>query len=367
MSAELAEVDTTMRLTVVSWKRPKASYEYHRSYLIQFWKRKHNEEVMQGRTEELHWVDVPRTWLVQAPFLLQQIQQHRTWAVETKRTYVNALKQILRLEAEKNDLKPDDQMALLDVIQQVSQSHAALTSETLRSEKDNLLHNEGRDSRWMPWSDIVALAPGLERRIDQKQLHVYQLRQMLLLLRLYTLQPAPLRLNYGAARLFPSDAECATLEASNENYVTRLAGGCYRFHLNHDKVAGSRGTTVIPLHETICRQIDELESLYGYRRYLLTQNSNLLKPLDEPGRLRTGSTQMLAAIPVPSEERPSLLNVCTIRSAFATHFLDQAPSENAVETMAAAMRTSPAMMRVYYRKIVTPVPSATTPTPEPTN
>lgn len=341
---------SSLQLTVPRWKMPKISYEYHRSYLIKFCERKRREETAKGRTEEFQWLESPIGWLDQSEFILQAILTHPSWTLETKRTYTNALKQILRNEYEQKELPAERESEFLAAIAHIGSAHSQLSAETLRSEKNNALRNDGRDLRWMPWTTITEIAKALSSRYNTDPTN-YRLAQMDLLLSLYVDCAAPLRLNYGCVRLFPADDERKMLDEHELNYVFRNSDGHDTFCLNHDKLIGSRGATRIELPNEITERIKNLEARFGHRRYLLTHPKNVTEPLDQPHSRCNGSMQLLAAIPMVNEERASLLNVCTIRSAFATKFLESLPSENQVEQMAVAMRTSPQMLRIYYRKI----------------
>lgn len=335
------------------WKRPKASYEYHRAYLVRFGQRKRDEEAAKDSLEPFEWHETPQCWLEQAPFLLRCIQEHPSWALETKRTYLNALKQLLRIEYEKQIVPPEESNRWLQVIEQVSEQHSMATNETLRSEKDNALKNSGRDTRWIPWNEILAIFDSLAHRCEENPLN-YRLAQMRLMLAMYVWQPAPLRLNYSCVRLFPDEAERRVLDEHGHNYVYEdNESHRMRFQLNDDKVVQSRGSVTIDVDERLSSIIRSMERHFGYRRYLLTHPTDYTKPLDQDSGQKAATIRMLASIPVKDEERPAQLSVCSIRSAFVTRFLEQNPSENAIEQVAREMRTSVPMMRIYYRKIVT--------------
>ena len=324
-------------------------YTFHRTKFVRLWNQFHPENSIESE-EDLRNEEVYR-WLE------GYIEDEKTpLANETKRSYLNALKQIIKENV-------DDSVKL-----RFDQKISTLSKKIIEVENNNRL-NPVEDNYWMEWAEVLSILKGLEALTKEEESSVkklgkreksrqwspkrHRLWQQRLLLSLYVNQPVPLRHNYSHVLFMPANIPDSE---SKINYIFENPDkGEWIFHLGNDKVIQSHGPLDIPIEPENRQIIEIMLALFGPRKFLLTSDRDLEKPLEacEAQPVKHNTIRLLSSIPHPQKEwKPSHLGLFTLRSAKATHFLNEPNrSENEVAEFARRMRTSVLMLRSYYKKI----------------
>lgn len=332
-------------------------YTFHRTKFVRLWNKFHPENSFES--EDCLQNPEVYTWLE------SYLEDEKSpLANESRRSYLNALKQIIRNTA------PENIGARLD------QKIRLLSKKIFEIENDNRI-NPVEDKNWMPWEEILEILQGLEDNTKTEEESVklsmgkrkqnkdtgplpvkrYQTWQQRLLLSMYVYQPAPLRHNYSCV-LFLPDIDPAEDPFVKTNYIYEHRNtGEWWLHLGKDKVIDSHGPVDILVDSKIRLIIETMLGLFGPRKYLLTHSRKLDFPLEatESQPVKNNTIRLLASIPHPKKDW-SHSNIClfTLRSSKATHFLsDPNRSENEIAVFAKQMRTSVMMLRSYYKKITT--------------
>jgi hypothetical protein len=309
------------------------NYECYFKQFAKAYQLTHGDTEIVNRVHSNHSLWEIREWLY------DHLNTKHAATDETRRTYLNALKQLIKHDQCKN-IDPTIRDAFVN---RVTDEHHILSKRVKETESKNQLDPK-EDKHWMSWDIIQQLLTSLETICDYdlSKSYDYKLWQQRLLLSMYVYQPAPLRQDYNNVILqWDADTNC-------------IHEG--QFYLRRDKVSNSQGDTVIPLHPNIIRLLNTMEQKFPGRRYLITDLVDRAQPIDKPDKKKSRISALLDTIPrIDDPTEPSHLGVITIRSAYASAFLsDASHTENDILSVAKQMRTSKDMMRTYYRKIVTP-------------
>ena len=336
---EAQSIDTVRMLQDLERRAAEPRYKFMRKRLPDIWNQEHPGCTYPSAEDMFeHEGDAC------IPFFTQYVLA-ASLTPESRKTYLNGVKQLGRAH-----FSPDG-LSMLDG--QIK----ALRAEVRDLENRNEC-NSVDDANWIPWTEVVRLFNDLTVRMFVVSDDVpYETWQCFLLFAMYVLQP-PLRNDYSCVRLGIPDLPPSLLNLAS--YIDLKASTPY-FHLGHDKVVMTHGTCNIPLDPMAVVVITSLEAKFGKREYLLTMNSSQDLPLE---RTNFNTTKMNTARLWTrlSELVGHPLNVCMLRSSYATWLLEQPNlSEAEIIKAAACMRTSPHSLRTYYRKIK----PATTPPPSP--
>lgn len=218
-------------------------------------------------------------------------------------------------------------------------------------EQNNLLDGENENKRWMKWEKITSILQELDIKCEASPGN-YFLHQQRLLLSMYVYN-FPLRLDFGTVRLYIAGEYTFDDVPETTNYIIRCEQtGKLWLHVGKDKVSSKVPTVDILMDPTIDLILMDIIEKFGYRMFLLTENTNLLNPLEQRDAVhKTKLAWMLKSIPM--EGGKSMLTVDTIRSARTTFEFtgsDQM-SRNQKIFMADKMRTSVDMLEKSYVKV----------------
>jgi hypothetical protein len=339
-SHEAQSCDTVQVLQDLEKRAAAPRYKFYRRRLPDVWNIAHPNfryPTVEALLEHEHDACIP--------FFVQHVLDGHMTA-ETRKSYLNALKQLGR------DQLSADGLRTLDA--QIRDFRVQIKDLETRNEC-----NDTDDAHWIPWTEVTKLFDQFTIRMyEQCQEDPYDVWQCYLLFALYCLQP-PLRNNYSCVFMTPPKMPLELLDLTS--YVDLSVPEPF-IHIGHDKVSHIYGTCNIPLDPALVIVIQGLEKKFGPRKYLLTLNTCPRLPLEE-SNIRTQKTNTARLWTRLSELVGHPLNVCMLRSSYATWFLGlpNIPESDVIKA-AGCMRTSTDTLRVNYRKVKGP----TAPTPPPT-
>lgn len=265
--------------------------------------------------------------------------------------------------------------------QSLSKKMSAVFQERRKSlsdkeEKNELDETSLVDQRWTRLEDIKDIARWLKVEIDhhhapyglsmdpsvppppyewtkEGRKAYYRYWQQYLLLSLYLDQP-PWRLNFHKVfncLSMPHDEILRTIP-QHENYIYRNENGKPTIHLGHDKQVDFKGREERELADSVCLIIEEMERIFGPRAFLLTHYEDYSKPLgDNTKSGRVTAARLMSTIPDLKGKRSNLC-VNNIRSAYATHMMEQGNmSLKDKRDLANHMRTSVGCLEKNYHKV----------------
>lgn len=233
--------------------------------------------------------------------------------------------------------------------------------------RKNIISNEklnkldGTDKYYHDWDEILDMYENLVDLTTSPNFTYTQWQQRLLL-SFYIFHP-PIRHNFSHCLLYPEPIPSDIYT----NYIFKNEQDESIFHLGYDKVcfdsvdsisnrliSSGKGPSEWKLHENVVSNISQIETLFGPRKYLLTQNFKKTHPLEKSLQTPTldNTLYLLKTIPMKGTQEKSNLNLFCIRSAYFTNLQKNGEmSEAALELIAKQMRTSLKQLRLYYKKI----------------
>jgi hypothetical protein len=278
-------------------------------------------------------------------YIFKRIKETQIWCNETKKTYANSLKQIIKYQSTPDQLL--DRTEFIKKLGDYCSQHALLA---LTEKRDNTLDYKA-DKNWITWENIQNIYSNLSELIKKaeietkSQVKLFKLYQQRLLLGMYVNHP-PLRLNYGEVLLnYTPNTEIN--ETNNKNWISFD----YICNITNDKVAFFKGPCKFNLHQETINQIKEIQLKFGKSPYLLSKLKNRNEPLDANDSIcKRLTANLLKSIPM-LDGKNSNLCIFIIRSARVTKFMSEGHSTNEEEEFAEKMRTNTRCFYSHYRKI----------------
>ena len=218
-------------------------------------------------------------------------------------------------------------------------------SKLSAEESDHISKNQldRSDQHWRSWDSIESLLASLDSAVVAAP-DVYRQQQQRLLLQLYVYHP-PWRHNFHHVPIVTTPLE------PHQNYIQKQLDGKWNMHLGYDKTVDVYGPEDRVLDDRIGVTLDDLETRFGPRAYLLTRSGDRTQPLDECQPIHCRPHRLLSTIP-NADGTPSGLKVDLLRSAYATRhnaLADRSLADK--QQLARSMRTSHQMIETYYYKI----------------
>jgi len=321
-------IDTLAALRQLEKRACQPKYCAVRSRLVDIWNGAHCSQIYDSMERLL---DAQRDACI--PFFIDFLKASE-YSNETRKTYLNALKQLGCDQFSVNGLK------LLDA--SLRSFRTLIMEKELQNECDDV-----EDANWLPWKDIVRLYDDFTcRMFVSSGEDPYDVWQCYLLFSLYVLQP-PLRHNFGHVLLNPPPSGIQYPHLTS--YIDLDAETPF-IYVSYDKVFPTYGAYSISLDPTLVMVIQAINSKFEDRKYLLTKPSNPSEALETSDYVpqKTNTNRLWKRL---SQLVGHPLNLCMLRSSYATYVLDQTHSEAELLQIARCMRTSVGVMRSYYKKI----------------
>lgn len=280
---------------------------------------------------------------------LNQTPVPNGWTAETVRTYMNALVQLVKDEAD--FLGGDAPSLVIPILKELRSERHVLTKRLYHELKEN---KPAPNERTFSWQQILDTLDFIEREtenwaqaiVPSKTAYFYRKWQQRLLLSMYVYQECPLRSDYSKVWLSPVDPI-----PEEDNYIRDGI-----FYLQTDKVVQYKGRARYPMNERNLVLINRMEHYFGPRSFLITDNKHYDKPIDETGyqAVKSNCRSLLADIHDPNSGKKYRLGVNAIRSAFISEYMAN-PFHSVAdwERMAIKMRNSRTEWEMYYRRVPT--------------